>query len=392
MAYDTGVTYTFTFTTQHTVIANGIIDIQFPSTVSITDSSAAVAGCQASLNSATTTAAACTYVSATQIKVTNLFTVAGTGVVRVKIPGIRNPRSMGTSSSFTISTTDSSGTLIDIASSGFTVTMTSVSNLQSATVQNTNSGKINGAFDPYQVFITPQTPTTDGDKVVLQFPTTMTFPTSSASLSCTGGSNVGTISCTMNSATKTITATISAFTGGSVASGTQFDFTINTLGNPISLAPTYMQTVTLTNSAGETLNAYPSATSILIQNTQAAALTGQTLSQSTNVASTSATYTFKFTPTNAIPQHAKIEMIYPSAVTVPTTITCTGLTGAATGSLDCTTSHNTAARTLTILNGFNSTTSVTTEVSFQIVGIVNPTTTTTSSFSLSTLTNSDYKN
>lgn len=101
----------------------------------------------------------------------------------MKFPGVRNPRSLAPSSSFTVTTTDSSGVSIDSMSSGFTVTMTSVSELQGVTVQNTKTAKINGAFDPYKVIVTVQTPTASGDKVVLQFPTSMTFPALSSSLS-----------------------------------------------------------------------------------------------------------------------------------------------------------------------------------------------------------------
>ena len=92
-----------------------------------------------------------------------------------------------------------------------------------------------------------------------------------------------------------------------------------------------MQSVNLVDSSGSSVNAYAAASSTLIQNTQAAAITSATLSQSTVIASSSATYNFRFTPINAIPQNAKIELIYPSTVTVPTTITCSGLTGIPAG-------------------------------------------------------------
>jgi len=131
----------------------------------------------------------------------------------------------------------------------------------------------------------------------------------------------------MNSSTKTITATISAFTGGTVTTGVQFDFIINTIRNPISLAPTNMQSVKLVNFADNNINTYAAASSISIQNTVPANLTSQTLSQSTDIAGASATYIFSFLPTNPIPQNAKIELIYPSEVTVPLDINCTGVTG-----------------------------------------------------------------
>lgn len=196
----------------------------------------------------------------------------------------------------------------------------------------------------------------------------------------------------MTSSTKTITATITTFTSGSVTAGSQFEFTINTLGNPISLQPYTMQNVSLVDSSDNIVNTYSSANSITIQNTQAANLTSASLSQSTDEAGASAVYTFTFTPTNPIPTDAKIKLEYPSSVTVPTNIKCTGVSGIPSGTvLDCSSSHNTASRTLTILGGFNSTSDLTTSVSFQIDGIQNPTSTSTSSFILSTLTVTDYK-
>lgn len=131
----------------------------------------------------------------------------------------------------------------------------------------------------------------------------------------------------MTSSSYIVTASISSFSSGSVAAGSQFDFTINTLGNPISLAPFTMQSVSYVDSSNYQINSYAAATSIAVQNTQAGILTGQTLGQSSTVAGATATYTFTFTPANAIPQNANIQVVYPSTITVPSTITCMGLTG-----------------------------------------------------------------
>jgi hypothetical protein len=185
---------------------------------------------------------------------------------------------------------------------------------------------------------------------------------------------------------------MTSFTGGTVASGSQFDFTINTLGNPISLAQFAMRAISLRDASNNNVNTFTAASTIIIQNTLAGTLTSQTLSQSTDIASAKGVYTFRFTPANAIPTNAKLELVYPSSVTVPTSIICTGITGIPAGTvLDCATSHNTASRTLTILNGFNSTSDITTAVSFQIDGISNPSTTSTSSFTLSTVSSDDFK-
>ena len=195
VAYDSNVQYNISFTTQHSVVRNGYVTIDFPSTVTIEDTSAAEAGCQAGINTGgTTTSAMCT-VTSSRVVVTDLFTsAAAAGNIIVLIPGIRNPRSVSTSSSFTVTTSDNSGNNIDSLSSGFTIAMTSASNLQFVAVSNTNSTALNGFFDRYQVIVTVQTPTVNGDMLVVQFPTAFTFPTSSSSLSCTAGTNITTIS------------------------------------------------------------------------------------------------------------------------------------------------------------------------------------------------------
>lgn len=183
VASSSGAAYTISFATQHSVVQNGYITITFPSEITISDTSSAVAGCQAGVNTGgTTSSVACTATSSSLV-VTNLYSSAAqNGTVYVLIPGITNRRSLATSGSFTVTTSDNSNVVIDTLSSGFTITMASVSNLQGVSIQNTNTTAVNGYFDSYKVIITAQTSTVSGDKLVLQFPTTFTFPTSTANL------------------------------------------------------------------------------------------------------------------------------------------------------------------------------------------------------------------
>ena len=149
----------------------------------------------------------------------------------------------------------------------------------------------------------------------------------------------------MNTSTKTITASISAF-ATTVANGSQFDFTISTLGNPISLEPVTMRSITYLDSSGNIVNTYANA--ITITNTNEGAFTGASLGQTTNVASNAAIYTFSFTPANAIPTDAIIQLIYPSTVSPSSSLVCTGVGGIPSGTvLDCST-INTATRSITI--------------------------------------------
>jgi hypothetical protein len=314
LAYDTAVSYTIGFTTQHSVVMNGYITITFPSEISITDTSAAVSGCLISINGGTTNSV-CTAVSSTQFRFTGLFSSGkATGSIVAVIPGVRNPRSLATSSSFTVTTSDNSLVAIDTLATGFTTKMTSTSDLQSVSVSNTATLKINGNTGTYQIIVTVSTPPQNGDRLKLQFPTAIGFPVSASTLSCSPGSNVTAISCSMNSSNKTITATITTFTT-TVTTGNQFDFTVTPLTNAFSLTPAFMQSISLVDSSDTTINGYAAAGAIEITNTDTNVLTAVSLGQTTDVAGNSAIYTFTFTPTNAIPQHAIIKMIYPSTVT-----------------------------------------------------------------------------
>ena len=51
---------------------------------------------------------------------------------------------------------------------------------------------INGVFNPYKVVLTAQTPIIDGDKILLQFPNEVGFPTS---LSCQAIDNLVNVTC-----------------------------------------------------------------------------------------------------------------------------------------------------------------------------------------------------
>ncbi|CAI2372672.1 unnamed protein product [Moneuplotes crassus] len=390
VAYDNTAVYTITFTSPHTIRANGIIDIIIPSEITL-NSTTAISGCQGSINGAAFSSVTCQSPATNRIRVTTLFTSDVTGELSVRFPGLRNPRVTGTTSSLSVTISDSSGNLINSLSTGFTLTIDSVENFQNFNIQSTETNRINGAFNAYIVRITAQTPSIDGDKVILVFPESITFPASNSDLSCNAGTNVVTITCTMNSSSKTITATTISYTGGGVSEGTQFDFTINTLGNPGSLAPVAMISAKLIDTNDNNVSGYTTISSVTIQNNRAGALTGQRLQQSVTSAGQESTYTFTFTPTNPVPQNSKLELIYPSTYTIPSSITCMGLTGIPANTiLDCTSDHNTASRNLKLLNGFNTTTNVTSEISFQIQGITNPISDTLTSFEISTYTQNDF--
>ena len=233
--------------------------------------------------------------------------------------------------------------------------------------------------------VSAQTPLIDGDKFILTFPSTITLPTLASDISCAAETTVTAVAC--SKASQTITVTFTTFSGGTVASGSQFSFLINNLQNPISLKPTSTITVSATDSAGATVNSY--AGSLIITNTATATITSATLSQDSQIAGAVTNYQITFTTINKIPADGIVQLIYPSAISISSSTVCTGISNIQT-SLDCT-DHNTVVRKILIKNGFTAEVAAGTEIRFSFSLVTNPTTANTASIELSTTTSDDYK-
>lgn len=96
------------------------------------------------------------------------------------ITGLTNPPTTNPSSSFTISTADSSTYLIETVSSGITVTMTSVSPLTSFTV--VPLVLVNGAATSYKISVISTCPMSGSYILKATFPSECTVATT---LTCT---------------------------------------------------------------------------------------------------------------------------------------------------------------------------------------------------------------
>lgn len=124
--------------------------------------------------------------STNTITINNGFRLSSTPAVGTKfsfeIPGIRNPISLKTTTSFNITTADSSGDIIDEVSSGITVTMNQSAYMESVII--TLGSYVNANTTSYEFQITPTVPVTSDDYVVIQFPPEIVIPTSLYNLDC----------------------------------------------------------------------------------------------------------------------------------------------------------------------------------------------------------------
>lgn len=115
----------------------------------------------------------------TQIQVNNGFQNAAFssgGTISFDIDGIKNPVSLKPTSTFTAVTRTSASYDIDQLLSGITVTMTSVSQLQSVSLSS--STLINGASNSLSMSVSSPTDLSAGFKLIVVFPSQVTLPSS----------------------------------------------------------------------------------------------------------------------------------------------------------------------------------------------------------------------
>jgi hypothetical protein len=104
------------------------------------------------------------------------------GPIVFKVSGIRNPRSLRTTQSFTINTYDSKGFMIEFKTDQVAVTMIEVPTISSAQVNPL--AKVVGGLAIYQFFITPTTPLISGDQLTLTFPDDYNVPLANTVTNC----------------------------------------------------------------------------------------------------------------------------------------------------------------------------------------------------------------
>jgi hypothetical protein len=104
----------------------------------------------------------------------------------MKFTGLRNPRTLEPSESFTITTYDEDGYIID-EGTGFSITMTTMGSLTSVSVSMDNT--TNGAIANYTFNVKTTIPFYDEDILYITFPDDIVLPTD-GSLYCEEGTKV----------------------------------------------------------------------------------------------------------------------------------------------------------------------------------------------------------
>ena len=184
----------------------------------------------------------------TTIQVNNGFQTSAFssgGTISFDIDGIQNPISLKPTSTFTVVTQLSSSVFIDQLLSGITVTMTSVSQLQSVSLSSTSL--VNGASNSLSMSISSPTNLSAGFKLVVVFPSQITLPSSIAWV----GTLFLSTSLTWTKSSQTVTVTLSFSSGSTLSSGATFTLRFDSITNPTSTQPTDNFSVTITDSSGK---------------------------------------------------------------------------------------------------------------------------------------------
>jgi hypothetical protein len=285
-------------------------------------------------------------VSGRKITVNNGFQTsdfAAGSRVSFSIGGVLNPVSTSTTSSFTFTTFDSSDFQINVRSSGITVTMTSVTDLERVTLGMGST--TNGATNTYTFEITASSPLVDGDRIYIKVPTSITPPTTPT---CVGITLLAT-SLTCNTLNREIFITVSAASGTTIDASNEFSFSISNFINPSSTKESLAFTFEAQDSTGSLINTYTSTLTVTATTDTAATITTASVSNENKLASQSTTMNLNFTTIHQIPLNGIIILTYPSQVAPfdasVAAVTCS--LNIATGPV-CT--HYSANRTIEISN------------------------------------------
>lgn len=301
-------TYTFAFKPQNAILQNGYVTVDIPTQVSIPNPTTAASSCVRI--DGFQTAITCTILDR-KITVTNGFQTgnfAAGGQVSFSMNGILNPVSTSTTSSFVFQTFDSNNYQINVRSSGITVTMTSVGDLERASL--TLGSTINGATTTYTFTFRASSPLVDGDKMYIKVPDSITPPVSPT---CTGITKLAaTLTC--NTLNKEIYVTLS-FTGGTkIDPSIEFAFSIAGFKNPSSTKPTNALTFQAQDSTGALINTYTSALVVRVTTDTAATITTASVNNENKLASQRTTIKMTLTTIHEVPLNGVIIIKYPSEI------------------------------------------------------------------------------
>lgn len=349
--------YTFTIVTTTVISVNGFLTIAFPTGVSISSTSTAQSTCTR-LTGFNTNNFGCTCTSSS-ITVSNGFQ-SGTfnpGTLSFSIGSIINPPSTKRYQSFTVSTFDSSGNMIDTATSGVFVQVTTANTLAAASISLSNF--VNGALSTYTISLTITNTHDSGSKVIVTPPTGVTFSTTSSTCAPVS-SNISGVACSEISSNIEAILTLTS----TQAKGSVLSFTISNVKNPPTTQPTSTFMIYTYTSDGFFIDKRESG--ISISTTTAATITDIFIIASDSKIGVTTDYTISYTPSNTHPVGSSITVNIPTEFSVGT-LSCTAVTLGS--SFSCLSN----GKQIITSGGFDSAFSTSSRVTFRISNIINPT-------------------
>lgn len=221
--------------------------------------------------------------------------------------------------------------------------MTSVSNLTRAALSIGST--VNGATTTYTFTFIAQSPLTDGDRMYIKVPDSITAPVSPT---CAGISKLAS-SLTCNTLNKELFITLSFSSGSTLDAGEEFSFSITNFINPTSTKPTSALTFQAQDSTGSLINDSPSSLSVSVTTDTAASVATASVSNENKDASQSTALYLNITTVHQIPLNGAIIITYPVEV-APFDSSVTAITCSLNIASSPTCTHNSATRTITISN------------------------------------------
>lgn len=271
--------------------------------------------------------------------------------------------------------------------SGKGITVTSVSDFTNVAISRDST--VNGVMTTYYFTITLSNIINTGDIIQIVFPSSITLE--SEVNQCKGMTNLqSSLICSLQS--NTILINIALPSGVSqlptVAgdTSTQIKFSVSSVRNPLSMAPTSsLQISILTSNQNNKIN--ERTTGLVITNTEAGEITNAAAYPQNSALGATTSYLISFKPVNSIAQNTVVKVKIPTQIGVatPTAMVCTAIL-IIESTLTC--SYDASLREVTVSNGFLTKTSyVSSQVEFKLGSLINPSTAiTTDSFVIRTAT------
>ncbi|CDW73754.1 UNKNOWN [Stylonychia lemnae] len=302
--------YTLSFRVKNAIIKGGYVVITLPSQLTIPNPS--TSACSNFVNFEAT--ATCIITSNT-VRVNDGFKNANFELftdLKVTISGLKNPRSLQTTGSFTVQTYSSLGDLIDIKTDQMTVTMKDTNVLTTQTVQSNTL--VVGSVNYYTFTIASPTPLVNGDKVLIQFPTQLNQPLANTLSSCSGVTNLASsLPCSISGpygviVTLSFTQTMTA--------NQAFSFIVRNVANPSSTLQTDLFTAEILDSTNEQVNKNNAALDAFrVKMAQGAPLKTITVAHQITRPFVVTAFTFTFKLENPLPANGQVWIYYPKQIT-----------------------------------------------------------------------------